>query len=142
MFCDTSTLAKYYVQEAESAAVRAALDAADHVLLSELAKAELMAVFHRRWRERKWSQPVFHAHCRQLGKDDASGLWTWMPVDGRIIEEAVKTYTLLPANSFLRTADCLHLMTALHHGFTEFHTHDTHQIAAASSLGLKPIALA
>ena len=31
MFCDTSTLAKYYVQEAESAAVRAALDTAERV---------------------------------------------------------------------------------------------------------------
>lgn len=46
MFCDTSTLAKFYVQEAESAAVRTALDTAERVVLSELAKAELMAVFH------------------------------------------------------------------------------------------------
>lgn len=142
MFCDTSTLAKYYVQETESAAVRTALDAADHVLASELAKAELMAVFHRRWREGKWRLSVFHAHCRQFATDDASGLWSWMPLEHGIIEEAVKTYTLLPANIFLRTADCLHLMTALHHGFSEIHTHDSHQIAAAVSLGLKPVTLA
>jgi predicted nucleic acid-binding protein len=142
MFCDTSTLAKYYVQEAESAAVRAALDTADHVLASELAKAELMAVFHRRWREGKWREPVFRAHCRQFARDDASGLWTWMPVTSGIIDETVKTYALLPATVFLRTADCVHLLTALQHGFSEIHTHDTHQFAAAASLGLKPIALA
>ncbi len=128
MFCDTSTLAKYYEQEAESAAVRAALDTADHVLASELAKAELMAVFHRRWREGKWREPVFRAHCRQFARDDASGLWTWMPVTSGTV--------------FLRTADCVHLLTALQHGFSEIHTHDTHQFAAAASLGLKPIALA
>ena len=141
MFCDTSTLAKYYVHEAESAAVRTALDATERVVLSELAKAELMAVFHRRLREGKWTQAVFHAHCRQFAQDDASGLWLWMPVSSGIIEQAVKTYALLPANIFLRTADCLHLMTGLHHGFAAFHTHDVHQSAAAAALGLKPIFL-
>ena len=40
LFCDTSTLAKYYVPEAESGAVCARLDAEDQVVLSELARAE------------------------------------------------------------------------------------------------------
>ncbi len=142
MFCDTSTLAKYYVQEAESAAVRATLDAAAKVFASELAKAELMAVFHRRLREGKWSQPVFAVHCRQLARDDAGGLWSWLPVEPTIVEQVAKTYTLLPATIFLRTADCLHLVTALHHGFAEIHTHDAHQIGAATSLGLKPVTIA
>jgi hypothetical protein len=39
---------------------------------------------------------------------------------------------------FLRSADRLHLITALHHGFTEFYTYDGHQSAAAVILGLKP----
>lgn len=141
MFCDTSTLAKYYVQEAESAAVRATLDAAPRVFASELAKAELMAVFHRRLREHKWSQSVFVTHCRQFIRDDAGGLWTWLPIEHAIVEQTAKTYTLLPATVFLRTADCLHLMTALHHGFAEIHTHDAHQTAAAPALGLKAVAI-
>ncbi|MEO6245656.1 MAG: type II toxin-antitoxin system VapC family toxin [Opitutaceae bacterium] len=141
MFCDTSTLAKYYVQEKESAAVRTALHAASQVVLSELAKAELMAVFHRRLREGRWSQLDFVAHCRQFARDDAVGQWSWLPLDGVIVEQAVKTYTLLPANIFLRTSDCLHLMTALHHGFAEIHTHDSHQFAAAIALGLKAVAI-
>jgi predicted nucleic acid-binding protein len=53
LFCDTSTLAKYYLSEPESDAVRARLDAEDQVLLSELARAELMGVFQRRLRERR-----------------------------------------------------------------------------------------
>jgi predicted nucleic acid-binding protein len=42
----------------------------------------------------------------------------------------------LPDNVFLRASDCLHLVTALHQGFTEICTHDRHQISAASALGL------
>jgi uncharacterized protein with PIN domain len=79
LFCDTSTLAKYYVQEPESAAVRAHLDAEDQVLLSELARAEIVAVFHRQVRERKWSREEFATVVRQFSTDEAVGYWTWVP---------------------------------------------------------------
>lgn len=139
LFCDTSTLAKYYVPEKDSAAVQTRLDNEDQVAFSELARAELMGVFHRRLRERKWVKGEFLAVVRQFFKDDIGGYWTWLPVDGVIVEQSVKTFTTLPENIFLRTADCLHLVTALHHGFPEIHTHDAHQIQAASALGLTAV---
>ncbi|WP_043587116.1 type II toxin-antitoxin system VapC family toxin [Geminisphaera colitermitum] len=138
-FCDTSTLAKYYVPETESGAVRAHLDAQPSVFASELARTELMAVFHRRLREKKWSRDDFQAAVRQFTHDDIGGYWTWFPLDGGIPEQAARTYATLPENVFLRAADCLHLVTALHHGFDEVYSHDAHQIAAASALGLKVI---
>jgi hypothetical protein len=141
LFCDTSTLAKYYVEEPESDAVRARLDAEDQVLLSELARAELMAVFHRQLRERRWSRDEFAAVVRQFSTDEAGGYWTWAPLDGGIVEQVVRTFTTLPEDVFLRTVDCLHLVTALHHGFTEVHTHDTHQRDGAGALGLTAVAI-
>jgi predicted nucleic acid-binding protein len=141
LFCDTSTLAKYYVPEKDSAAVRARLDGEDRVAFSELARAELMGVFHRRLREHKWTKDVFLAVVRQFSKDDIGGYWTWLPLDGVIVEQSVKTFMTLPETIFLRTADCLHLVTALHHGFAEIHTHDTHQTQAASALGLTAISI-
>jgi predicted nucleic acid-binding protein len=142
VFCDTSTLAKFYVPESESAAVRARLEAEDRVVLSELARAELMGVFHRRLRERKWSRDEFQAVVRQFDQDDLGGFWAWAPLDRLVVEQAAKTYTTLPAEVFLRTADCLHLVTAVHHGFAEIHTHDAHQIKGAAALGLTPVILA
>jgi predicted nucleic acid-binding protein len=123
IFCDTSTLAKYYVPEYDSAEVRARLDKEDQVALSELARAELMGVFHRRLREHKWTKDEFLAVVRQFTKDDIGGYWSWLPLDSVIVEQSVKTFTTLPETIFLRTADCLHLVTALHHGFGEIHTH-------------------
>ncbi len=142
LFCDTSTLAKYYVPEKESAAVRTRLDAEDRVMMSELARAELMGVFHRRLREQKWARNEFQAAVRQFNKDDLGGYWSWAPLDGVIAGQAAQTYISLPADVFLRTADCLQLVTAIHHNFSEIHTHDAHQIKAAAALGLKPVTLA
>jgi predicted nucleic acid-binding protein len=139
IFCDTSTLAKYYVPEKESPEVRRHLDGEDQVALSELARAELMGVFHRRLREGKWTKSEFSIVIRQFSKDEIGGLWSWMPLDGVIVEQSVKTFITLPETIFLRTADCLHLVTAIHHGFTEIHTQDTRQIDAASALGLTAI---
>ena len=141
IFCDTSTAAKLYVPEAQSAAVRRALEAEDAVCVSELFRVELTAVFHRRLREGRWSPADFRAAVGQFSHDDIAGFWTWLPLDHSIVEGAARTFTTLPANVFLRSSDCLHLVTALHHKFAEVHTHDAHQIAAATVLGLKAIAI-
>jgi predicted nucleic acid-binding protein len=141
IFCDTSTVAKLYVPERESPAVRQRLEAEDEVCVSELARPELIGVFHRRLREGKWTQDDFLIAVRQFSTDDIGGFWTWLALDSAIIEAAAKTYTTLPANVFLRSADCLHLVTALHHNFDEVHTHDRQQTMASSALGLRAVAL-
>jgi hypothetical protein len=78
---------KYYLSEPESAAVQARLDVEDQVFPSELARAELMAVFHRRLRERKWTGQQFHTVVRQFSRDDIGGYWSWAPLDGVIVEQ-------------------------------------------------------
>jgi len=139
IFCDTSAAAKLYVPEHESGAMRKLAEREDEVYVSELVRAELMGVFHRRWRERKWSRADFLTAVRQFSHDDIAGFWTWLPLDRPIVEAAGQTYTTLPDTVFLRTADCLHLVTALHHNFAEIYTYDAQQSAAASVLGLKPV---
>ena len=117
IFCDTSAIAKFYVAEKESAAIRARLEAEDQVFLSELVRAELMSVFHRQLRDKKWTRDQFLTAVRQFNHDDIGGFWTWLTLDSVIIEAAANSYTTLPDNVWLRTADCIHLITAMHHGF-------------------------
>lgn len=137
IFCDTSTIAKLYVPERESEAVRVRLEAEDEVCASELAKAELLAVMHRRLREGKWSRTQFLTAVRQFHRDDGGGFWTWLPMDSAVIEAATKAFTVLPDDVFLRTADCLHLVTAVRHNIHDIVTHDRHQLLAAAALGLR-----
>jgi predicted nucleic acid-binding protein len=141
LFCDTSTIAKLYVPERESAPVRAVLENEDQVYASELVKVEILAVFHRQLREKKWPRDVFQAAIRQFTNDDIGGFWTWLPLDGGILAGAAKTFTTFPGDVFLRPSDCLHLVTAIQHGFPEIHTHDAHQTRAAAALGMRAVTL-
>ena len=141
IFCDTSTVAKLYVPETESVAVRRRLESEEIVYVSELVRAELMAVFHRRLREEKWTRADFSAAVRQFTADDIGGFWTWLPLDGTIATAAARIFASLPETVFLRTADCLHLVTAVQHNLPEIFTHDKHQIAASQALGIVPVVI-
>jgi predicted nucleic acid-binding protein len=142
IFCDTSYAAKLYLAEPGSAAVQPVLETEDEVCLSELARIELMAVFHRRLREGTLARPDFETVVRQFNRDDIGGCWTWLPLEAAIVEAASRTYATLPATLFLRSADCLHLVTAMHHNFSQIHTFDLHQAKAAPIFGLEAINLA
>ena len=139
MIADTSAVAKLYVPEAESAAVRTLFDGAEAVAVSELVRVELMAAFHRRLREGRWGRAEFQAAVRQFQQDDLGGLWIWLPLDSAILNAAAQTYTALPETVFLRSSDCVHLVTALHLNFPEICTYDKHQTLAAPALGLRPV---
>ena len=139
IFCDTSAAAKVYVAEKESPLVRRRLEGEDQVLLSELARAELMGLFHRQLREGRWTRENFVTAVRQFTTDDITGFWTWLPLNTAIVDAAAKTYLTLETDVFLRTSDCLHLVTALHHNFSEICTYDVRQTAAASVVGVKAI---
>ena len=137
--CDTSAVAKFYVPEKESRAIRKSLEEADQVCLSELVRPEIMAVFHRRLREGFWRQQDFAAAVRQFQHDDLTGFWTCLPTDSYVLRSAAEVFATLPASIFLRASDCIHLVTAIHHDFTAFMTFDSHQSEAAAVLGLEPI---
>jgi predicted nucleic acid-binding protein len=139
IFCDTSTVAKLYVPEKESVAVRRLLEGATEVCVSDLLRVELMAVFHRRLRERTWTAAEFRIAVRQFANDDLGGFWTWLPLDRAITAAAAQTFATLPDSVFLRSADCIHLITALHHNFAEIYTYDSHQTKAATTMGLKAL---
>ena len=141
ILCDTSTIAKFYVFELESAAVRNRLDAEDAVCVSELVRVEFMGVFHRRLRDGKWSRDEFLNAAGQFAVDDIRGYWTWMPLNTTIVDAAAQTFTTLPTSVFLRASDCIHLVTAIHHDFAAIFTYDKHQTVAAAALGLEPVAI-
>ena len=141
IFCDTSALAKYYVDETESTALRSRLDSEDAIIASELARVELMSAFHRQLRERKWTRGQFQDVAGQFNRDNTVGYWTWLPVGSVIVNAASQLYLSLAESIFLRASDCLHLVTALHHGFEELCTFDRHQQEAVQALGLAVIKL-
>jgi len=87
-----------------------------------------------------WSRGEFLAAAAQFAQDDLDGYWTWLPLDRAVVGGAAQLYARLPQHIFLRSSDCLHLSTALHHRFKEIYTFDAHQSSAAVAAGLRPMA--
>jgi predicted nucleic acid-binding protein len=139
IFADTSAAVKFYVAERESDAVRRRFETEDEVYLSELARVELAAAFHRYFREGKWPQQRFLAMNRQLARDDAAGFWTWLPLDRTVLNSAAAVFPALGESVFLRSSDCIHLCTALRHKFKAVLTYDVAQTKAATALGLEAV---
>jgi predicted nucleic acid-binding protein len=104
-------------------------------------RAEVVSVFHRKFREKVVDEAGFHLLCDQFQEDCDAGMWRWVPLDDAMLNASAKRLRAVPANIFLRAADALHLTCAVEEGFTAIHTSDRHMLAAAQAFGLQPVVL-
>jgi hypothetical protein len=128
-------IAKCYLREHGTDAVldQEASDGRTSLLL---AVAEVHAVFHRHLREGRLGRFKFLETCRRFDRDQKAGFWHWLPLDDDLVRRAAARFRELPAQPFLRSADCLHLCAAYEAGFVEIHSNDRHLLAAAAHFGL------
>lgn len=125
MYVDTSALAKLLVPEAESDVLGEHLDSLSEVLVtSEYTLAEL----HRSARKHGVDEPVTDELLDQVDL---------LAVTTELLRRAGRLPT---AADFLRTADALHVATAMTTGETSFCTYDRRQAAAAASFGFDVVA--
>jgi uncharacterized protein len=137
IYFDTSYLAKCYLAEKDSAAVREWVAAQSSIASCEYGRLELVSSFHRNFREGFLTRREHQIVLRQFESDDASGIWIWLSVDANLIRKAVSSVFALSPAVFLRAGDALHLTCAAANGFSEICSNDRHLIAAASHFGLK-----
>jgi len=136
MYLDSAYIAKYYVNESDSAGVRRLIGQADSLESSTWALAEVHCVFHRHMREGS----ITPAQCRRLAETFIahvrSGIWCFTAVSESLLMRTAARMSLAPAEVFLRTGDAVHLTTACEIGATEVWTNDRHMLAAAPFFGL------
>ncbi len=125
MYVDTSALLKLVVQEAESDLLAEQLDeVSEDLVTSELTFAEL------------------HRNAGKHGVDESAteavlGQLALMGVTTELLRRAGR----LPTTAgFLRTADALHLVTAMATGEASFCSYDRRQAQAAASAGFGIVA--
>lgn len=136
-YFDSAYIAKFYVDEPESNAVRALAESLGRVCCNTLGRLEVASVFHRKWREGGFGDAAYKELSAQFDDDCAAGLWTWLPISPALIEVANKAISKLPKSTFLRSADLLHIVSAREHGFKEIYSNDRHLLAAAKHFSLK-----
>jgi hypothetical protein len=141
-YFDSSYIAKFYLDEPESEAVRRLAESLGQVRCAVLGQIEVAAVFHRKLREGAFDAGAFREVMGQFDDDCGQGLWTWLPLTTALAARTVVAFARLPRPVFLRAADALHLICAQEHGLREIYTNDRRMSAAARHFRLKPITVA
>lgn len=137
-YFDSAYVAKFYLDEPESEAVRALAENLGRVCCSVFGQIEVSSVFHRKWREGAFSESAYKEVCAQFDDDCAAGLWTWLPISPNLIDVVNKSIRQLPKTTFLRSADALHIVCARENGLNAIYSNDRQLLAAAKLLHVKP----
>ena len=136
MYLDSAYIAKFYVNESDSRAVRELIGGADSLVSSAWAMGEVSCVFHRLMRENKLTQRQFRelldAFLRHAGQD----VWTFLPVTSRTLQKVAALVRAAPAGVYLRAGDAVHLAAAMGAEEHEIWTNDRHLLRAAEHFGL------
>jgi predicted nucleic acid-binding protein len=140
-YFDSAYIAKFYLDEPDSAAVRRLAESLGRVQCAVIGQVEVTAVFHRKLREGAFDGTAFREIMAQFADDSGQGLWTWLPVSTALVAKAAVAFGRLPKSVFLRAADALHLVCAQEHGLREIYTNDRHMSSGARHFRLRPAAV-
>jgi hypothetical protein len=141
-YFDSSYIAKFYLDEPESDAVRRLAESLADVRCSVIGRIEVAAVFHRKLREEAFNARAFREVMGQFEDDCGQGLWTWLPLTLELVARTAAAFARLPRPVYLRAADALHLVCAVEHGIVDVYTNDRHMSAAARHFRLRPLTVA
>ena len=138
-YFDSALIAKYYLNEPGRDEVRLLARSAGIVVTSGIARAEISAAFHRKFRELAVEQNGFKALQGQFQHDLAQGLWKLVEPTEALLHEVQVLYSRLDKSVFLRSLDALHLVTARAEHFDRIYSNDRHLLHACAPLGLEGI---
>ena len=136
MYLDSAYIAKFYLSEADSPAVRRLLTATVNRASSVWAIAEVTCAFHRHVREGRLSQTEHAKLAVMFLEHVETDVWRLTPVTDRLLRRMSALTQTLPASVYVRAGDALHLTTAAEMGETEIWSNDKHLLAAAPHFGL------
>jgi len=136
IYFDSTYLVRLYFEDAGYENVRQ-LAASDLVVCAQHGRAEVISAFHRKLRERTISISLYEAVLRQFAGEVAAGAFRWLPLSESILDRTELVYAKLPATTFLRAADALHLSTAAEHGLREIYSNDVKLLKAAAHFEMR-----
>ena len=139
IYFDTSYVAKCYLNETGSSAVRQLAQSQSSLACCEYGRIEVVSTFHRNLREGLLTKPQYDVVARQFESDDQSGVWTWLPLTADLCRQTAARIYALPHATFIRAGDALHLTSAVENGFAEIYSNDRHLQTSAALFGLETV---
>lgn len=136
-YFDTSYLVRLYLRDPGYQLVRNLAGAGSVIASAWHAQAEIVAAFHRAYREGRLEHGSYLCVLEQFMNDSQYGFYRWLPLTASTQQRLEQHFQKAPNTGFLRAADALHLACAAEHGFTEVYSNDRHFLAAAPLFGLR-----
>jgi predicted nucleic acid-binding protein len=136
-YFDSAYIAKCYVNEPDSARVRALLRTSGGACSSSLARAELAATLLRHVREGSLDRKQSAKLLADLAADIEDGVWTMVPLSDAFMERVAQRLSKVTPTTYVRAGDAIHLCAATEAGFADVWTNDRHMLTAASAFGLR-----
>jgi predicted nucleic acid-binding protein len=136
IYFDAAFIAKFYLQEPESDAVRALTEDSAGIVSLVIGRLETELVFSRKLREGAVTPRGHEALIAQFRIDCEDGLWSWLPVTDELVASAQEATRRLPVDVFVRSLDALHLTCARWHGYEQIYSNDKNLLRAAPHFGL------
>jgi predicted nucleic acid-binding protein len=136
-YFDTAYIAKCYVNEPDSAKVRALLRSSGGAHSSSLARAELAATLLRHVREGSLDRKQGARLHADFVADIEAGVWTMVAVSDAFMDRVAQRLAQVPPATLVRAGDAIHLCAASEAGFPDVWTNDRHMLGAAAAFGLR-----
>ena len=137
-YLDVSYILRLYVEDQGWENVRA-LAAQAPVACGLHGHAEVVAAFHRKFREGAFTLPGFKQVLDQFELDCDNDAYRWLPLSPAVVARVKEAYRILPASVFLRAADALHLACASENQLREIYSNDQRLLDAAKHFALKGV---
>jgi predicted nucleic acid-binding protein len=137
VYFDSAYIAKCYVNEPDSARVRALLRTSGGAHSSSLARAEVAATLFRHLREGSFNGKQASALQTDFVSDLAAGVWTMVPVSDDFMARVAGRLAQISSTTYIRAGDAIHLCAASDGGFSDVWTNDRHLLGAAPAFGLQ-----
>ncbi len=138
IYFDANYLVRLYFDDRGFEVVRD-LASQQSVVCSVYGRAEVVAAFHRKWREGAIAQPFYATTLQQFADECRAEAYRWIPLSPAILQRVEKYFATLPQSLFLRAGDAIHLATAAENGFKEIYSNDKRLLAAANHFDVKGV---
>jgi predicted nucleic acid-binding protein len=111
----------------------------DTIACAQHGQAEVIAAFHRKYREGSLTFTTYRLVLQQFADEIRADAFRWLTLSQAILDRLGIDFERLSKRNFLRASDAVHLAIARDNGFRRIYSNDKNLLAAAPHFGVRGV---